>query len=238
MKGDDSLEQVTKLLKVRLVEWQMRKKNEQSRPKPVVTITQEPGCGAESIAEKLCSELDLHLYDWELVEQIAKDEKVSAHLVSWLEKNPPTEFADFLADLAPGYGLSSSRYIGSLKRILLAIAVTGNAVIVGRGSNFILPPDKKIGLCFVAPVELRIKNIMKELGLAEEEARKHIAKLEAEHRKLVRKYLQADIRDSIHYRLVINTALVKPDTIVQMVKTMIQAVQAEMESSHDPSGSR
>ncbi|HTO63462.1 MAG TPA: cytidylate kinase-like family protein [Bradyrhizobium sp.] len=238
MSGEDSLEQLTKLLKVRLVEWQMREKNEQPRPKPVVTITQEPGCGAEAIAERLCSELDLHLYDWELVEQIAKDEKVSAHLVSWLEKNPPTELADFLADLAPGYGLSSDRYIGSLRRILLAIAVTGNAVIVGRGSNFILPPDKKIGLCFVAPLDLRIKNVMKESGVTEEEARKHITKLEAEHRRLVKKHLQADIRDPIHYRLVINAALIKPDTIVQMVKTMIQAVQAEMESSHDPSGYR
>ena len=236
MKKHDSLEELHRLLNVRLEEWFLNKKNEQSQPKPVVAITQEPGCGAETIAERLCSELDLHLYDWELVEQIAKDEKVSAQLVSTLEKNPPSGFADFLADLAPEYGLTSNRYISSLKRILLSIAVTGNAVIMGRGSNFFLPPEKKIGLCFVAPLELRTKNVMKELGVTETEARRHVSKLEAEHRKLVKKYLQADIRDPIHYRLVINTALVKPDTIVQLVKTIIQTVQAEMENSRDPSG--
>jgi cytidylate kinase len=60
--------------------------------------------------------------------------------------------------------------------------------------------------------------------------------LEAEHRKLVKKYLQADIRDPIHYHLVINTALAKPDTIVQLVKTIIQAVQSEKENSRDSSG--
>jgi cytidylate kinase len=104
---------------------------------------------------------------------------------------------------------------------LLAIAVTGNAVIVGRGSNFFLPPDEKIGLCFVVPLALRIKNVMKEVGLEEKEARRHISKEEAKHRKLVKKYLQADIRDPSQYHLVINTALVKPDTIVQLVKTMM-----------------
>jgi len=236
MEDHDALEELDRLLKARLEEWFLREKSEQSRPKPVVAITREPGCGGESIAERLCSELGMHLYDWELVEQIAKDEQVSTQLVSSLEKNPPTGFADFLAELAPEYSLTSYKYIGSLKRILLAIAVTGNAVIVGRGSNFFLPPGKKIGLCLVAPLEVRIKNIIKEFGLTEKEARKHIFKLEEEHRKLVRKYLQADIRDPAHYHLVINTALVKPDTIVQLVKTMIQTVQAEKENSHDPSG--
>jgi predicted ArsR family transcriptional regulator len=49
---------------------------------------------------------------------------------------------------------------------------------VGRGCNFFLPPERKIGLCLVAPLDLRIQNTMKELGLPEKEARKHISKLE------------------------------------------------------------
>ena len=151
MKHHDSVEELNRLLKVRLEEMFAREKSKQSRPQPVITITREPGCGAESIDEKLCSELGLHLYDWELVEQIAKDEHVSAQLVARLEKTPPSGFEDFLAELDPEHGLTADRYVTSLKRILLAIAVTGNAVVVGRGSNFFIPPDKKIGLCFVAP---------------------------------------------------------------------------------------
>lgn len=227
MKHHDSIEELNRLLKVRLEEWQLGEKPEPSRPKPVVTITREPGSGGERIAEGLCSELGLYLYDWELVEQIAKDEKVSAQLVSSLERNPPNWFADYLADFEPQYGLASEGYVGSLKQILLAIAVTGNAVIVGRGSNFFLAPDKKIGLCFVAPLDLRIKNIMEELELTEKGARKHISKLEEEHRKLVKKYLLADIRDPAQYHLVINTAFVKPDTIVKVVKSMIEAKKGE-----------
>ena len=222
MKHHESVEELNRLLKVRLEEMFAREKSKQSRPQPVITITREPGCGAESIDERLCSELGLHLYDWELVEQIAKAEQVSAQLVSTLEKNPPSGFADYLAEFDPQHNLTSDEYIASLKRILLAIAVTGNAVIVGRGSNFFLPPDKKIGLCFVAPLALRIKNVMKEMGLGEKGARKHVSQMEAEHRKLVKQYVQTDIRDPSQYHLVINTALVKPNTIAQLVKTMIQ----------------
>jgi predicted ArsR family transcriptional regulator len=52
---------------------------------------------------------------------------------------------------------------------------------MGRGSNFFLPPDKKIGLCLVAPLDLRIKNTMEELKLSENDARKHISNLEKKH---------------------------------------------------------
>ena len=227
MSDHNSIEELNRLLKVRIEEAVLREKDPDFRFKPVVTITREPGCEAENIARRLCSEFSLHLYDWELVEQIATDYQVSAQLVAALEKDPPSNFGDFLAELNPDYTLTADKYIGSLQRILVAIAVAGNAVIMGRGSNFFLPPSSKIGLCFVAPLDLRVKNIMKELGLAENAARKHISKLEAEHRKLVKKYLQADIRDPSQYHLVINTALVKADTIVQLVKTMIQTFQAE-----------
>ena len=62
---------------------------------------------------------------------------------------------------------------------------------------------------------------MEDRGLSEEHAREHIAKVEKEHRQLVKKHFQADIRDSAHYHLVINTALVKPETIARIVKEVI-----------------
>jgi len=199
------------------------RKTPQDQRKPIVTLTREPGSGGESIAETLSTELGMHLYDWELVEQIAKDEEVSTQLVSRLEETMPSDLEEWMDELLSERKLSSQAYIGSLKRVLLTIAIPGNAVIVGRGSNFFLAPNKKIGLCLVAPLNVRIKNTMKELGLSEKDARKHISKVEAEHRRLVNKYFQTDIGDSTHYHLVVNTALVKPETIVQIVRMMIMA---------------
>jgi cytidylate kinase len=230
MEDNGRVEEMSRLIQARLDEWRLREKDPQYRPKPVVAITREPGCGAESVAERLCSELGMHLFDWEVVEQIAQDARVSTELVSSIENNPRSEFVDFGGDLLSEfqkvYYFSSEEYLDSLKRVFLAIVVPGNAIIVGRGSNFFLPQDKRIGLCFVAPLSVRIQNLMKQLGLTEKAARKHISKLEAEHQRLVKKYFQADIRDPDHYHLVINTALIKPETIVQMIKAMIQDAQA------------
>ena len=231
MTSPASIQELGRLLKVRLEEWRRQEEPSPDRSKPVITITREPGSGAKSIAERLCSELGFHLYDWEVVERIAKDEDVSAQLVSALEQKPPGEFKEWLtelhAELQGQDRLSSQAYVSSLKRVLFAIAVAGNAVVVGRGSSFFLPTDKRIALCFVAPLAVRIKATMNELGVTEGAARKHISKLEGEHRKLVKKHFAADIRDPAHYHLVINTALVRPDTIVQLVKTLIQTIQPE-----------
>jgi cytidylate kinase len=158
-----------------------------------------------------------------LVEQIAKDAEVSTRLVSALDEHRRSELEDWLAEIEGDSSLSTEAYLGSLKRVLFAIAVHGNAVIVGRGSNFYLPPDMKIGLCLVAPLDVRIKNTMKALGLSEKEARKQISKQEEEHWRLVKNYFHADMRDSTHYHLVVNTAIVNPETIVQIVKILVQA---------------
>ena len=151
MKGHDSVDELNRLLKVQLEEWQLREKHKDYCPKPVVTITREPGCGGEAIAQKLAAKLGLHLYDWELVEKIARDEDVSMQLVSTLEKHPTTEIEEWLAELSGNDYLAAQAYYESLKRVLLAIVVPGNAVIVGRGSNFFLSPDKKLGCASQPP---------------------------------------------------------------------------------------
>jgi cytidylate kinase len=223
MASHNSVDALNRLLKVRLEEWRLRENRPQYRPKPVLAITREPGSGGESIAERLSAELGLDLYSWELVELIAKDAHVATKLVSTLDEHERSELDEWLAEFQGDGHLSYQAYAESLKRVLFTIAAHGSSVIVGRGSNFFLPPEKKIGLCFVAPLALRIKNTMKELRLSEKAARKHISKVEAEHRRLVKKYGHADIREPTHYHLIVNTALVKPETIVQIVKMILTA---------------
>lgn len=223
MKSHDSVEEVRQLLEVRLQECRQREQDSVTRPKPVITITREPGCGAEAIAEKLCADLGFHLYDWELVEQIAQDAHVSTRLVESLEKRAYSELREWLAGFQRERNLSAQIYLESVRRVLFTLAAHGSAIIMGHGGNFILPVGKRIGLCFVAPLNQRIKNTMKNLGLSEKDARRHISESEAQHRKLVKKYFKSDIQDYTHYELIVNTALVKQDTVVQIVKQLVAA---------------
>ncbi|MGA7742420.1 MAG: cytidylate kinase-like family protein [Polyangia bacterium] len=221
MTSDESLESLKRFMEARLYEWRQSERKRLSQPGPVITISREPGCRGESIAQKVAAALDFHLYTWEIVEQIAKDEHVSVQVVATLDEKTRSELENWLAEFGGTHNLSTDAYLEDLKKVIFAIASHGRAIILGRGANFLLPPEKRIGLYFVAPLALRIRNVMEDRGLSEKRAREHIAKVEKEHRQLVKKNFQADIRDSAHYHLVINTALVKPETIAGIVKEVI-----------------
>jgi len=228
MQSDELLDA---LIKERMREWLLADKRKEDQPGPVVTISREPGCGGESIAERLAAELKLHLYSWEIVEQVARDAHVSAQVVATLDEKTQSEMEDWLGAFQGNRRLSSYTYFETLKRVIFAIAAHGSAVILGRGSNFFLPAEKRIGLCLVAPLEARIRNVMNELGYSEKRAQEHIAKLETEHRQLIKKYFNADIQDPTRYHLVVNTALVGPESIVRIVKGIIETGA----SNHRPS---
>jgi cytidylate kinase len=76
----------------------------------------------------------------------------------------------------------------------------------------------------MAPFDVRIRNVMNELRCSEARAHAHIVELGKEHREFVKAYFNADIHDTARFHLVVNTALVEPESIVRIVKGMIEAI--------------
>ena len=149
--------------------------HQNNRTGPVIAISREPGCGGKRIAQTIADALGLTLFDSNIIEQIATNAHVSEQVVATLDENVRTELDDWLSSLASGPGFSSEQYMQCLRSVLFTIATHGNAVILGRGANFLLPPEKKtLGLCLVAPLDVRVKNIAHELQLTPEDARKYI----------------------------------------------------------------
>jgi len=223
MKTIDSVE---RFLEVQVQEWNRHGEKQKSpRPGPVITLSREVGCDGDSIAKILAKKFDLVLYDWKLVEEIAKDSHVSEQAVATLDENIAFELADWLTSFSAGPpSFSANQYMQSLRRVLFTVATHGDAIIVGRGANFLLPPEKRtVGLRLVAPLSARVKNIMQELGLSEESALMQIKQTENEQQQWVKKHTGADINNAGFYHLVINTALVTPETIVQIVKEILHA---------------
>jgi len=220
-----TIESLEQFRKVELQAWARHDdKQKIIRVRPVIAITRMPGCNGEFIARTLARVFGLVLHDWEIVEQIARDAHVSTQVVATLDKEVRSELDDWLAGFAGSSNLSSYNYIQCLRKVLFTIATHGNAVILGRGANFLLPPEKKtLGLCLVAPLEAKVKNVMQKFRLSREKALSYIVQTEREQCSWVKKHGQADINDAACYHLVINTALVKVATIVQLVKKIIRA---------------
>ena len=221
----DSLNFMEGFLKAQIPAWKLEKEH----PKkpligPVITVSRQTGCGAEAIVQKIAKELGLTLYSWEIVEQIAKDANVSEQVVATLDEKEQSALNDWLASFEGDHGLSSYSYLESLRKVVFTIAAHGSAVILGRAGNFLLPPGKKLGLCLVAPLDTRVRNVIEKLGLSEQQAREHIVKTEQEHELFVREHFLTDIKDATHYHITINTALVKPEVIVGIVKVILKSL--------------
>jgi cytidylate kinase len=221
----ETIDSVERFLEVQVQEWGHRgEKRRGNRAGPVITISREPGSNGDSIAQTLAKKFGLDVYDWKIVEEIAKDAHVSEQAVATLDEIVASELDDWLTGIGPGPGFSSSQYMQGLRKVLFTVATHGNAVIIGRGANFLLPPEKRtLGLRFVAPLDVRVKNIMQTKRLSQKGAMKHITDREQERRLWVKKYCRADISDAANYHLVINTALVAPETIVLIVKEILRA---------------
>lgn len=220
MNPIDSLE---RFLEIQSAACRCRGEDWKSRPPgPVIAITREPGCDGEAIAQALAQKLGLVLYDWEIVEQIAKDAHVSEQVVATLNEKLRSELEEWMLDMTGGSSLSAHLYLQCLKKVLFTIAAHGHAVILGRGANFLLPPAKTtLGLCLVAPLAARVRHIMQTQHMSQEDAQAHIVKSERTQRLWVRKYGQADLTDATCYHLVINTARVSVDTLAQIVTALL-----------------
>ena len=220
MATDNLLE---RFVDVQLQEWRRLDAEKKTPAGPVIAISREPGCDGEGIARTLAKEFGLVLYDSKIAEEIAKDAQVSERMVATLDEKLRSELDEWLDDFTGGAGLSAHQYLQSLRSVLFAIAAHGNAVILGRGGNFLLPPEKRtLGLCLVAPLEVRVRDFMRKLHLSEKDAREQIVNKERERRLWVKKLSQADINDATNYHFVINTALVTPETIVRIVSGIIK----------------
>jgi len=102
-------------------------------------------------------------------------------------------------------------------KVIGAIGEHGRAIIVGRGANFVIPPENRFRLRIVAPQNVRIANVARTFDVTTEDAKRRIIRTESDRRAFVRKYFNADIADPVNYDFVINTGALEIDKAVDAV---------------------
>jgi len=99
----------------------------------------------------------------------------------------------------------------------------------GRGSHFILKEwPGALHILLVAPEELRLKRIIANLNLSEDDARKEIGRSDSSHREFIKRYFQADLEAPINYDMVINTASLN---FIDTATIIIKALRAKQKNT-------
>ena len=214
------------MVEEQLTKWKsatMERKAVKAKPAPVITISREPGSGGSEIARRLAQELKMDLVGAQIIQKIAESADISAKLIESLDEKQITRRDDWLSSLIETRHLWVDDYLRHLTKVIGTFGKQGNFIIVGRGSQYILPPEDTFRLRFIAAMEVKIQNVMRDFGSSREDAEKYIIKTDSDRRAYLRKYFNADVANPSDYDMVINTGKLGIDGSVETVMAAFAA---------------
>jgi cytidylate kinase len=221
------MKSIPQIIEEQVHRWQLTRKKEEPQKEGVsiVTLSREPGSGGRIIAGRLAEKLGIDIFHQEVIHQIAKSADVSETVLETLDERGLNTLEHWISSLVHERHLWPDRYMQHLMKVIGTIGNHGRAVIVGRGANFVLPPEKRFAVRIVAPQAWRIENVSREFDLLPNEAKRRVLQTESDRRGFIRKYFNADIADPTNYDLVINTATLNLDDAANVISAALGMVE-------------
>jgi cytidylate kinase len=212
-------ESIARFVKQQIRKWEKDPATEDRQQKiriHVITVSMKPGSGGTLVAQEVADRLGFDYFHRGIIEGIAKSAKIRASVIDTLEKER-LGIEDFISSLYKDQYLYPGIYMQHLVKVVNTIADHGRAVIVGRGANFILPPEERFSVRVVAPLEIRIQNVARAYKVSAEKVKKRVIGRESRRSAFIRKSYNADISDPENYDLTINTGRMSIESAVEAV---------------------
>jgi len=190
--------------------------------KPCVVFSRENGTGGRLIARKVAEKLGFKLYDKDLIWMIAHKTKLKKGLIRSVDEKTQNTIESIINTFLGFEPLPEYEYIRALTRVVLSIVAKGKAVILGRGGNFIVPPEFALRVRIIAPLKVRLKNSQQfeYPGKSLDYIKDKMLKIHKERKDFVQKYFSKNVSNANYYDLVINTEYL---TIKQATEIVITA---------------
>jgi cytidylate kinase len=187
-----------------------------------IAISREAGTRGPAVGQAVGARLGWKVYDQELLEIVARELHVRVKLLENLDDRHVTWLQESIESFAAVPAVREGKYVRQLIETMLSLAATGQCVIVGRGSQFVLPPATTLRVRLVAPVEFRIANVSHDQNLARHEAAKFIEQTDRARMQFVRLHFLRDSTDPRYYDLFLNAAQFTADECADLVIAALQ----------------
>ena len=221
------MKSIPRIIEEQVQRWQILQKEEKEEKQgiSIITVSREPGSGGRIVASRLAEKLGIDIFHQEVINEMAKSADVSEKLIETLDERGLSTLEDWISSLVHQRHLWPDRYLQHLMKVVGTIGKHGRAVVVGRGANFVLPPEKRFAVRIVADQTWRIQNVAREFDISPDEAKRRVMRTESDRRAFVRKYFNADIADPTHYDLVVNTETLNVDDTVKVISSALGQVE-------------
>jgi cytidylate kinase len=201
----------------------------------IITVEREYGSGGAVIARELAKRLGWKLWDEELTQQIARVANVDPHAARSCDERVDSVLYRLFKVYARGSyeralpvgetrAFDTDRMFATMQKVVEDVARTGNCVIVGRGSTYILRhlPDAFHVFIF-ASVEEKIRRL-KGIGKSEKEARQLIEDIDRDRAAFIRHYFGKEWPWRPLYNVLINSKF-GDEYVVEMILQHIAMIE-------------
>ncbi len=191
----------------------------------VVTVSRQFGSGGSDIARLVAQRGGLTYVDQQIITEVAQrldidlqialrhDEQttgLAGHILDAIQASNPFNIHYNTLQRSTSAQAQSREltYFHITQRVILELASQGNAVIVGRGSQFLLHnAPRTLHTYIFAPLPYRIETVIKQFQLNRHAAAELIEQRDYEQDMYLRRYYASDGHQPALYHLLINTGL-------------------------------
>jgi cytidylate kinase len=188
----------------------------------MVTLSRDPGSGGKLVAQGIAEALDFDMFHQNVIHEMAESAQVSSRMLESLDEKGLSMLDDWISSVVFKKHLWPDEYLQHLLKVIGTIGKHGRAVMVGRGANFILPPETTFRLRIIAPREFRAQKVAQEFDIPVKDAERRILKTESDRQAFIRKYFHSEIADPDNYDMLINTATISLREAIEAVSGILK----------------
>ena len=193
-----------------------------------IALSREAGARGGAIGRRVGQKLGWQVFDQELLEYMAQDGVVRQGVLDTLNPAAAVWAEERLQHLLRDQNLSQNPAILTLARVVLALGAQGEAVMIGRGSGFILPRASTLHVRLVAPLEERIAYMSQWQRLPVEEAAEMVRVRDERRVEFLQTHFHRRGADVHPYDMLLNTSLLGEDVCAELILTAARARMAPM----------
>jgi cytidylate kinase len=209
-----------------------------SRPHGLaVAISREAGARGGTVARKVGELLGWQVFDQESLDYLIQNETARGQFLAEVPDSAKAWASAHFARLKGKQKLLAAADPDTVAMIelVLAVAARGDAVILGRGAGFLLPPETTVHVRVIAPLESRVAYFAQWLRLPRVEAAAEVTARDERRSKYLKQALGRDPADPTGYDAVVNAERLGIEGTAQFIQWAVRTKQmfAELQDGDD-----
>lgn len=188
----------------------------------VITITREFGSGGRTIAKKLADDLGFKYYDYELIQQVAKESGFAESFVEEFgEESQNTGFFAYLTNTW-GTSVSDQLYLAE-RKVIMDLAEKGNCIIVGRCADYILEDrTDTLNVFIYADMEFKKDRIITLYGERDVSIEKRILDKDKRRKAHYKYYTDRNWNRAANYHISLDSGKLGVDQCVEIIEGIMR----------------